>query len=110
MSLKAVPEEVEQACSRLHGVLLESLATDLAVRRPAGQAMLLRPAMHDIPNFEVVNPHMVRGGQPTPRGIGWLLDYGVDTVVDLRGSDRANQWAGPHAGVLGTRGKETICW
>lgn len=80
-------------CERLHDALIISLETDLAARRPHGAAMLLRPAMHDIPNFEVVDSHLLRGGQPTAAGTAWLTDYGVSHYVDLRGSDRGNQWS-----------------
>lgn len=54
--------------------------------------MPLRPRLQDIPNFEKVTPLLLRGGQPSRRGIKWLIDYGVRAVVDLRGSDRQNQW------------------
>jgi len=54
--------------------------------------MLLRPRIQDIPNFERVTETLLRGGQPSARGVKWLMDYGCRAVVDLRGSDRQNQW------------------
>lgn len=92
--------EVDEALHVLHNSLIESLKTDLDARRPAGEAMLLRPRMDDIPNFTIVNEGMLRGGQPTSRGLAWLANYGVRLVVDLRGSDRQNQWEMPKCQLL----------
>eukprot|EP00178_Gracilaria_changii_P013716 TRINITY_DN386_c0_g1_i1.p2 TRINITY_DN386_c0_g1~~TRINITY_DN386_c0_g1_i1.p2 ORF type:complete len:471 (+),score=85.95 TRINITY_DN386_c0_g1_i1:52-1413(+) len=72
--------------------LLGSFENDLKLKRPVGSAMLLRPGLHDIPNFDVVQERFLRGGQPSSSGLQWLYNYGVHTVVDLRGSDRLNQW------------------
>ena len=38
----------------------------------------------DLPNFQVVNDHILRGGQPTNVGIKTLAERGVKTVIDLR--------------------------
>mmetsp|Transcript_10347 Transcript_10347/g.43106 ORF Transcript_10347/g.43106 Transcript_10347/m.43106 type:complete len:158 (-) Transcript_10347:1022-1495(-) len=54
--------------------------------------MSLHPRIQDIPNFERVTEHLLRGGQPTTKGKKWLDDYGVRAAVDLRGSDKSNQW------------------
>lgn len=83
---------LQTPCARLLNATVQSLETDLKARAPLGTAMLLRPSTCDIPNFEVVNDHMLRGGQPSHRGVQWLTHYGVSDFVDLRGSDRANQW------------------
>lgn len=90
-----ISNEVKDAIHVLHNALVQSLKTDLDIRRPAGQAMLLRPRMDDIPNFAVVNQRILRGGQPSSRGLEWLANYGVSLVIDLRGSDRQNQWEMP---------------
>jgi hypothetical protein len=92
------------------GVLQEALEEDMAYatlspdQAPAlhGESMLLRPRPLDIPNFEVVVPNrLLRGGQPTLAGIQWLRDYGVRVTIDLRGTDRANQWNAPHEEAWG---------
>lgn len=87
------------AVLRLQECLVRSLETDLNSRRPAGHAMLLRPRFDDIPNFECITETLMRGGQPTSSGLQWLADYGVTLVVDLRGSDRLNQWEAPSCQV-----------
>lgn len=97
--------DVEEAIDVLYNALVQSLQTDLSVRRPAGQAMLLRPRMDDIPNFAVVSQNILRGGQPSSRGLEWLANYGVELVIDLRGSDRENQWEMPKCRVLTVHGK-----
>ncbi|PXF48817.1 putative NAD kinase 2, chloroplastic [Gracilariopsis chorda] len=86
------------ACERLADMerkLIGSFENDLKLKRPVGHAMLLRPGLHDIPNFDVVEERFLRGGQPSTSGLEWLVNYGVSTVVDLRGSDRMNQWCLP---------------
>lgn len=88
-------EPVERGIYKLSSALRISLEADLAERRPAGEAMLLRPRITDIPNFAVISPHLMRGGQPNDAGVAWLKNCGVSLVIDLRGSDRGNQWAGP---------------
>lgn len=92
--------EINDAINVLHNALIKSLHTDLSVRQPAGEAMLLRPRMDDIPNFAVVSQSILRGGQPSSRGLKWLANYGVKLVVDLRGSDRENQWEMPKCRLL----------
>jgi Dual specificity phosphatase, catalytic domain len=88
-------QSVERGLNLMRSALLTSLEADLAERRPQGEAMLLRPRLTDIPNFVVVSPSLMRGGQPSIDGIRWLQKCGVSAVVDLRGTDRENQWAGP---------------
>jgi len=41
----------------------------------------------NLPNFQVVNEHVLRGGQPTDNGFKSLAQRGVKTVVDLRWVD-----------------------
>lgn len=57
--------------------------------------MLLYPRIGDIPNFVRIDESFLRGGQPNCAGLEWLRDYGVTLVIDLRGSDRKNQWHCP---------------
>lgn len=97
-----IASDVLSTLDVLHNALVTSLETDLSVRRPAGQAMLLRPRIDDIPNFEIVSNTILRGGQPTSRGLEWLSHYGVSVVIDLRGSDRQNQWEMPKCRILPT--------
>ena len=40
-----------------------------------------------LPNFKIVNEHILRGGQPTDDGFKKLAERGVKTVVDLREVD-----------------------
>jgi protein-tyrosine phosphatase len=86
---------VERGLTMIRSALLTSLEADLVQRRPQGEAMLLRPRLNDIPNFVVVSPALMRGGQPSVDGVCWLQKCGVSAVIDLRGSDRGNQWSGP---------------
>lgn len=90
-----VTPEIDEVLQTLHIALQSSIEIDLAHRRPAGEAMLLRPRITDIPNFAIVTPFLLRGGQPTSTGVKWLRNCGVSTVIDLRGSDRSNQWLSP---------------
>ena len=51
---------------------------------PTWPADLLAPG---IPNFNQVNEHVFRGGQPTAEGWQGLAKLGVKTVIDLRRTD-----------------------
>ena len=44
-----------------------------------------------IRNFDKVDAHVYRGGQPTEAGIQYLAQIGVKTVIDLREADRRGQ-------------------
>ena len=37
-----------------------------------------------LPNFQIVNDNVLRGGQPTDEGISRLAQRGVKTIIDLR--------------------------
>jgi tyrosine-protein phosphatase SIW14 len=41
----------------------------------------------NLPNFQVVNEHILRGGQPTDDGFKNLAQRGIKTVIDLRMPD-----------------------
>jgi protein tyrosine/serine phosphatase len=41
-------------------------------------------ATEDLPNYHVVHPYLLRGGQPTTKGLQELRDSGVTTIIDLR--------------------------
>ena len=41
----------------------------------------------NLPNFQVVNEHVLRGGQPSDNGFKSLAQRGVKTVIDLRWVD-----------------------
>lgn len=86
---------IEVLSSQLYNALIDSLQNDLIAKRPAGKAMLLSPRISDIPNFVRIDESFLRGGQPNSAGLQWLHDYGVTLVIDLRGSDRQNQWFAP---------------
>ena len=55
----------------------------------------MRPSACDVPNFQIISPNYLRGGQPDQEGLQWLAGQGVKTEVDLRGSDRDNAWDPP---------------
>lgn len=38
----------------------------------------------DLPNFHDVHPFLVRGGEPSEKGLQKLKDMGVTTIIDLR--------------------------
>jgi protein tyrosine/serine phosphatase len=40
-----------------------------------------------LPNFQVVNEHVLRGGQPSDDGFKSLAERGVKTIIDLRWID-----------------------
>src|SRR5689334_12753405 len=44
-----------------------------------------------ISNFDQVDAHVYRGGQPTDAGFQYLAKLGVKTVVDLREADSRSQ-------------------
>lgn len=94
---------IESSAAQLHGALVNSLQIDLDAKCPAGKAMLLYPRIGDIPNFVRVDESFLRGGQPNCTGLQWLHDYGVTLVIDLRGSDRKNQWHSPFSFDLTNR-------
>ena len=56
----------------------------------------------DIPNFRVVDPNYLRGGQFNQAGMEALLNGGCRSEVDLRGDDRDNQWDPPQWNGLKT--------
>src|SRR5690349_3594428 len=56
----------------------------VALTLPTWPADLLAPG---IPNFNQVNEHVFRGGQPTAEGWPGLAKLGVKTVIDLRRAD-----------------------
>jgi tyrosine-protein phosphatase SIW14 len=45
---------------------------------------LLAGSPNGIRNFDQVDAHVFRGGQPTPEGFQYLAGLGVKTVIDLR--------------------------
>lgn len=98
---KQLHPSIESFATQLHGALVNSLKNDLNAKRPAGKAMLLYPRIGDIPNFVRVDESLLRGGQPNCTGLQWLRDYGVTLVIDLRGSDRKNQWHCPSSYEMG---------
>jgi protein tyrosine/serine phosphatase len=56
----------------------------MALSLPTWPADLSAPG---IPNFNQVNEHVFRGGQPTAEGWQSLAKLGVKTVIDLRRTD-----------------------
>ena len=66
------------------------------------------PSGAAIPNLQVVpeidndsRTAFYRGGQPTAEGRAWLVRNNFKTVIDLRGSDRDNQWLQAFGGGSG---------
>lgn len=50
----------------------------------AGSVIAPHVSAHDLPNFHVVTPMLLRGAAPTPEGLVSLQKMGVKTVIDLR--------------------------
>jgi protein tyrosine/serine phosphatase len=50
-----------------------------------GAALLAQDS--GLPNFKVVNDHVLRGGQPSDDGFKTLAQRGVKTIIDLRSVD-----------------------
>ncbi|KAK4536729.1 hypothetical protein CDCA_CDCA09G2754 [Cyanidium caldarium] len=101
-----LPLTIQRPLENLRASLFEETAyAAVALGQPPvlhGESMLLRPRFADIPNFEIVEPAtLLRGGQPTAAGMRWLMDYGVRASVDLRGTDRGNQWDAPDSASWG---------
>jgi len=48
---------------------------------------LFAASIPGVPNFDKVDEHVYRGGQPTDRGFHNLAKLGVKTIVDLREAD-----------------------
>ncbi len=43
-----------------------------------------RPSVREIPNFHRVETYFYRGAMPTVRGVKWLKEHGVKTIIDVR--------------------------
>ena len=71
---------------------LRNLALDNDYPR---ERFTVAPKATDIPNYQMVTPNFLRGGQPDQEGLGWLAAHGATLEVDLRGSDRDNAWNPP---------------
>lgn len=55
-------------------------------------AIAAAPTIQGVSNFQKVDDHVFRGGQPTPEGFRNLSQLGIKTVVDLREpGDRSSQ-------------------
>lgn len=55
----------------------------------------INPPPCSIPNFQIVAPHLLRGGQADQDGLNWLATHKADIELDLRGSDKDNAWDVP---------------
>lgn len=55
----------------------------------------ISPPPCSIPNFQIVAPHLLRGGQADQDGLNWLAAHKADIELDLRGSDKDNAWDVP---------------
>jgi len=71
---------------------LRNLALDNDYPR---QRWVTSPAAEEVPNFQRVSDHFLRGGQPDQDGLNWLQSNQVDLIIDLRGTDRDNAWDPP---------------
>lgn len=54
-------------------------------------AALASAQVAGVPNFQKVNDHLYRGGQPSRDGFAHLAAIGVKTVIDLRGIGEHSQ-------------------
>lgn len=56
-----------------------------------------------LPNFDMVNPELYRGGQPASGGLQRLADLGIKTIVNLRGEGEGVSREEEEARALGLR-------
>ena len=89
-----VSGEVKQSYEKLRNLALDNSWERQLKGFPSG-TYTISPRASDLPNFQMINPQFLRGGQPDQEGAEWLLSYGVKTEIDLRGDDRDNQWNPP---------------
>ncbi|HXE73403.1 MAG TPA: dual specificity protein phosphatase family protein [Candidatus Nitrosotenuis sp.] len=94
-STPAIRETLERARNACMDNSWEACLAGIPCRR-----YQIRPDPAAIPNYRVVAPGVLCGGQPTAEGTRWLLHQGVRTEIDLRGSDRDNQWSAPPWGNM----------
>ena len=57
----------------------------------------------ELPNFQKVNDHLYRGGQPQSGGLKKLAELGINTVINLRGEDEFTRAEQKEAEALGLR-------
>jgi tyrosine-protein phosphatase SIW14 len=50
-------------------------------------AVIANAGSENLPNFQIVNEHVLRGGQPSDNGFKSLAERGVKTIIDLRLTD-----------------------
>ena len=58
----------------------------------AGGCRSISHGHDDLPNYQVVNPSLYRGGQPTREGFLHLKDMGIKTLVNLRSTQPDREW------------------
>jgi protein tyrosine/serine phosphatase len=63
----------------------------------------VEPRYKGLPNFHQVAPNLYRGGQPRADGTKKLLDLGIRTILDLRGSGDRSRAEEAEARTLGLR-------
>lgn len=87
LALRAAFESVRAVC-------LDN-SWECALRTPTEPAPLApRPRMRAVPNFQWVDKHLLRGGEPTQEGVRWLVGPGeVRTVIDLTVAATDAPWA-----------------
>lgn len=57
----------------------------------------------ELPRFGQVSEHLYRGGQPRPGGLRRLAELGVNTVINLRGTDNHTRSDKAEAEALGLK-------
>ena len=83
---------INPVCLILAGLLLAPLNARAADKAPP-----------DLPNFHVVHPFLLRGGEPTLDGVRSLKKRGVKTIIDLRAVTRGSREEKALADTLGMR-------
>ncbi len=63
----------------------------------------LKDLPKEIEEFEMIEPHLYRGGQPTERGLEMLKKLGVRTLINFRHEKDAIEWERKKAEELGLR-------
>jgi tyrosine-protein phosphatase SIW14 len=74
-------------CVRYNEISVRCTIAILIAAALSGTPTLAGQDSANLPNFQVVNEHVLRGGQPSDNGFKSLAQRGVKTVIDLRWVD-----------------------
>lgn len=95
----AFPHYYQRYLAKLGQWTLSIIVLTLSFSKTADAA----GAQKDLPNFHVVHSYLLRGGEPSSKGLQLLKDMGVETIIDLRAPTRQAQLEKAEAKNLGMR-------